>query len=71
MPRPTLTMTDTIKALAEEASHASHYAAIRRDAPHIPKWEDLSHDQRARIRDENRRYWQELRDFADEIRRTV
>jgi hypothetical protein len=54
-------------AIGKELAHSSEYESVRRLHPHIPAWEDLTHDQRARIRDENRHYWKEMRELGDKF----
>lgn len=54
-----------------ERHHRSEYDSARdlmdcRSS--TPEWEDLSEEERERIREENRRYQQEMHDFGQKIR---
>jgi hypothetical protein len=59
--------SDFVKQSVEESHKQQYYSALEWTGTTGPKWEELTEEQRANVRQENRKYQQEMNELGKQI----
>ena len=53
---------------SDDLAHQREYDTVRADYPTIPPWEELTEDQKEKVRQANREKWRFFQDLGEAVR---